>query len=451
MKVSDLQSGSGLRKQLGGTISLMILPLVLNAISLPVLAYIIRSLGASGYGSWSTASNLAGTLAFMTNLGLRMHFIRQVASEPETAQAALREQLGMRILLSVVAAAIAVTACALLHYPSLVLICTTIAGVGIVLATISTTFLDLLQARHKLQAYAFNNFVSGILLTASSVLVIWAGYGAIGLAISYLVGPIVAVVLGIYVVRRQICPVEVHLNLGRFWEVLKQSRVLTFQVLTSAAGSQIESLLTPKLVGIAQNGYFSAGIVLPSRLGVLADALSTSFYPVLSRKYQESIRSALRTSFIYLAISVLLCIPVAAIVSLLSNIISVILFPHNSEICRRVMDITIWILPIAAVSSAFGYTLNACRREKAEATCSLIVNACGIAISYMLILKYGLIGACASLLVRSSLGVIVRIPPFLQLVVHAWRSAEDSPEPELIAETEPEPAIEPLVSVPSQE
>ncbi|HEX5323826.1 MAG TPA: hypothetical protein VFW40_08580, partial [Capsulimonadaceae bacterium] len=64
MSSSIKQAVQGLRKHLSGAAYLIIQPLILNAISLPVLPYIIRSLGATGYGEWYTASTLIATITF---------------------------------------------------------------------------------------------------------------------------------------------------------------------------------------------------------------------------------------------------------------------------------------------------------------------------------------------------------------------------------------------------
>src|SRR3954470_5984995 len=88
------------RKTLLGAACLSLQPLALNALSVPVMAYIIRQLGPIGYGQWAVATSLLAVSAILTNLGLRGAFVRAVAAEPESAPAALAEQLGLRLLLA---------------------------------------------------------------------------------------------------------------------------------------------------------------------------------------------------------------------------------------------------------------------------------------------------------------------------------------------------------------
>lgn len=417
MSLINRQAVHGLRRHLSGAAYLIIQPLLLNAISLPVTAYIIRSLGAKGYGAWTTATTLAATVAFLTNLGLRMHFVRRVAQDHEVASEALSEQLGIRVLLATTAAVICVAACALLHYPGVVLGCALVSAFSLILSTIQTAFADLLQAMSRLKAMATINLIAGLLLTGASAVVARCGGGPVDIALSYVIGPMVGVLLGAWYVRSRICPFTVRWNLSRFGQILWQSRVLGLQLFAGAVGNQAEALLVPKIAGLAPNGYFNSGTLLPTRLSVVSDGLSTAFYPVMARNYKLGPSHLIRSCLMYLGASVGMCIPVALLVLAVAGPLSHLLFRHNAEICRQVMEITIWVLPINAIAAVMGYTLNACYREKTELKAGLTSSICGVIIAVLLTAKFGLLGACWSLVCRNTVSVLVRIPPFANLML----------------------------------
>ena len=72
-----------LRRSLVGAAFRSIQPLIINAIGVPAMAYIIRRLGAGGYGEWSVATSLIATVMVMTSLGLRGPFVRDVARDAD--------------------------------------------------------------------------------------------------------------------------------------------------------------------------------------------------------------------------------------------------------------------------------------------------------------------------------------------------------------------------------
>src|SRR5215218_2972047 len=112
-----------LKRSLIGGACLSLQPLVLNAISVPAMAYIIRGLGATAYGQWMVATALTSAMAILTSVGLRGAFVRQIAAAPENAQITLSHQLGLRLLLAACAAVTSTILAVALGYPSVVIAC----------------------------------------------------------------------------------------------------------------------------------------------------------------------------------------------------------------------------------------------------------------------------------------------------------------------------------------
>ena len=59
------------RKSITDAMWLTFQPLFLSAVGLPATAYIIRSMGALGYGQWAIGTTLVGTVSVLASLGLR--------------------------------------------------------------------------------------------------------------------------------------------------------------------------------------------------------------------------------------------------------------------------------------------------------------------------------------------------------------------------------------------
>src|SRR5579862_2860838 len=89
-------------------------PIIVNAIGIPVAAYIIRTLGPRDYGSWAVAVSWIGFTGIITNFGLRPAFVRYIAHNPDDAPRALGIQLSLRCVMAVGASVIAFGICAML-------------------------------------------------------------------------------------------------------------------------------------------------------------------------------------------------------------------------------------------------------------------------------------------------------------------------------------------------
>jgi PST family polysaccharide transporter len=397
-----------------GTLCLIIQPLLLNVIGIPATGYIIHQLGATGYGQWATATTLIATVTFLTNLGLRMYFIRSIAQDPASAQSGLAEQLGLRVLLGVLATAVAVGIAWLLHYPPVVIQCTIIAALGLILTCAASATTDLLQATQNLTDLAGVNLIAGLVLTAASVAVIAAKGGPAELSLAYLVGPLITLALSVRLVQRRCCKVGIHWNLRRSGSLLWQSRLMASQLGVSTVAAQAEALLIPKLVGINAYGFFSAGWLLPSRLGIIPDAVVTTFYPIFAQKQAEGPRAAAQEVARAALLVLGLCGAAAVGICVIAGPVAHILFPAQAALCRQVMQISVWWLPLQGLAGVMGYALNAAGRERDETRLSIISNVASIAVSAALILTFGLPGAAWATVCRGGMAVLIRLPCVLR-------------------------------------
>lgn len=398
---------------------------LLNAISVPVMAYIIRGLGAERYGQWSTAAVLVSVASVLTNLGLRGTFVRSVARDAGSSRLALAEQLGIRTMLSLIAALAVLAIVVVLRYPPIVLRCTAVGSLGILLGALTTTLADLLQGLHRMSVYAAANFIGGICLTGLSVAVIWFGGGPVALAAAYLAGPAVSGLILLIVVR-SLFPIGVSWSLRTGWEHLKHSRFFAAQQFINVVSANQESLLLPKIVGSSVFGLYSAGLLLASRLVIIPDALSAVFYPIIAESHARDPRAASDEAMRFLLLSLIVCMPLVVVVLFFSGPLAHVLFQTNWEVCQTVIRITIWSLPLIGVESVMGYALNAAGRDARQARYTLYAAVLSLLIAAVLVIRFGLIGACWSFLLRCSIKILCIVGLFVRTFspkLPVWRTA----------------------------
>lgn len=418
-----------------GAACISLQPMLLSAVMLPATAYVIRSLGPTAYGQWATATALIAVATVFTNLGLRGTFVRSIARDPASAGSAMAQQLGLRIGLAAASMALVLVACALLRYPKVVLLCTLVTSLGLVLTTVSTTASDLLQAMHRLPTVAVINLVAGLLLTGTSVAAAWLGGGAVGIAASYLVGPVVSTALLLWVVHRQFFPVRVKWDVRRFKALLWEARYLTTQLVVESGSRNAEALIVPWLVGPTMFGYFSAGALLANRLTTVPEGLCSAAYPAIVASHRRSPRAGLITFLKFLALVLAACIPAALAVTLVARPVSELLFPGKAAVAEQVMRITIWLLPVMGVQYMVGYALIAFDKDAENTKASLVGAAVSLVLTGLLVWKFGLIGACWSMVLRFAIHLVCLIPTtihtFKPLLARGGGGAGDAAVPQV--------------------
>lgn len=404
-------------------------PVLLSMVALPATAYVIRRLGATEYGQWMTATTIVSTVTFLTNLGLRGTFVRTVARHPEGAAEALADQLGIRITLSLLASVLGLSACLLLDYSRVVITCTAISCAGLVMASIFTTASDLLQGFHRFPTVAAVNMAAGLMLTAGSVSVVYFGGGPIGTAISYLIGPVISIVLFTIIVGRQHFPVRVRWNFSRFRVLLWQARFIGVQQLVSSANQNAEALLIPRMLGATQFGFFAAGTLLSTRLTAIPDGIGTAAYPIIARKHVISGRAAVISTMYFLGLVMVPCLVAAIGGTLLAGPVANLLFPGRAEVCESVMRITVWLLPLMGLQCVLSYALNAVHADAAQAKASVTGAILSVFIAVILVWRFGLVGASWSMVARYGMQLIVLTPCIYRTTKQLWneRPVEVSP------------------------
>ena len=412
---ADRKVGRRTLRRMFGPLIFAVQPIVMNVISIPVTAYIIRRLGPEDWGQWSTALGLIQIVSVLTSMGIRGHYVRTVAHEPAMAARLTAEQFGLRFLLAVMAGTLALfIATAIMHYPPVVIICTALAATGLVISCVATTGIDLFQASQRLTVIAAIGMAQGTTLTLASALAVWAGAGPIGLGVAYLTGPIVWLTISMAVIHTSYFPVRFHWNLRRFWVHLKAARYLAAQQIIASIGRNAEALMAPRMIGMTRYGLFAAGTMVSDRMTAIPDGLGSALYPIVSATHSQNPQQSTIEVASFLSLTLALCVPICIMSMFLAVPIAQILFPTDPQLCTTVIQITVWALPLVGTDFIMMFALNAAGRETSQARIVLLSNILTLATSTVLIFRFGLIGACVSWVVRHPVSIVLRLPNFLK-------------------------------------
>jgi O-antigen/teichoic acid export membrane protein len=282
------------RRRAAVDISAQLVGQILNlALGIGVTLVIVRTLGDTRFGEWSTIFALLQILGMFTNLGLQNIAIRFAAAEPELE----REWLGAAVTLT---AAITIPV-AILSVVAMELISTSaemrIAGL-LLSCTLLTSALSSLSAVFRLRV---QNHVPVAFTTANSVL--WGGAaiaigvlggGMIPLAIAFLAtSTIIQGTQGLYAMRTM--PVRVR-DSRRHWPVLARLGVAAgIATLLTVAYGRIDQVLVFELAPHRDEaGLYSAIYRILEQAGVAPAAVMTTLFPIISSIYSTDLQRVRR-------------------------------------------------------------------------------------------------------------------------------------------------------------
>lgn len=392
-------------------------PLIVNLIGLPAFAYVTHKLGPKGFGQVTAASAVVAIVGLWQGLGLRPLFVKRIAQHPEAAEEALSYQMGLRILLALGVGLLSqLVSFAWFGNQTVIQICVALSALALVITVVSGTLCDLLQGLQRLRAFATINFIAGIIVTACQVMAVWYGGGPIGFSAAFLAQPVTALIIAWYLLRRQAFPIRARFDLGRFRELLYDGRSIGGFQIAVGIRDRLESLLVPKMTGVASFGYFSAATMPINRLYIVPDGFMTAFYPAIAQEGKNNREEAAPTVIHLMVVSLVVCIPIAILLTFLAGPISLILFSkkQHPEICRDIMCLTAWMLPLRAFQLPMGSALQATGKHKEAANVGKYATLFSVLITILLIAGFGLMGASTAWVVRTGISAAFLLPLFLR-------------------------------------
>jgi O-antigen/teichoic acid export membrane protein len=207
--------------------------------------------------------------------------------------------------------------------------------------------------------------------------------------------------------------------LGLIWG----ARHIASQQFVWSASQHAESLMIPRLVGLTQFGFFSAGTLLSTRSSAIPEGLASAAYPAMVSARRRGVRACLRVFAGFTGLVLLTTTLGVIAVNLIAGPVAHLLFPGQAELSERVMRITIWLLPPMGLHFVMGYLLNALDQDALQAKVGFAGSVCSLLVTVVLVWKWGIMGACWSMVLRYPVFLLIETPALVR-TVRAMLSAE---------------------------
>jgi O-antigen/teichoic acid export membrane protein len=359
-------------------------PLLMNAISLFAIAYIARGLGKDDYGRFVYALSFITMFTPLTNLGLRMLTVRDIAVTRERADLPdfIGRMLVLRFSLALFGAALAIGVVSFLQQSPDTRHVVYLATCILLLQGLTTTVTDVFQAFETMRHVAHVQFVSGLLLTVLSVVAIFLGYGLIGLMASYVIGNFVGAALSLYYLRANYTAPRLSIDL-RFWkESLVKAAPFFFPTLISQTGRQLGVVLLGSTAGASAVGTYGAASTLMDKLNIIPDGVCTALFPTLAATFKTSQEEAAALYRRFFGYFLIIAIPIAVGTAILSRPLILLLYGARYQGTPIVLTILVWALFLSFFTQLQSWTSGAIHQERkvffvpiASTVCYLIAVA----------------------------------------------------------------------------
>jgi O-antigen/teichoic acid export membrane protein len=381
--------------------------LAIKLLSFSFSVLIVRSLGTQAYGQYAAVLAFGGLFVFLSDLGLSPYTVREVARWRDTPGGAERIRalygnvLLLRILLSLLAAALLVTTAWLTGRPIVMVIAIALGALGLIMYSVQGASEAMLSGFERLDLVAGVRVLYQIVFVFVGAALLWAGLGYYGL--------IFANLLGIALITRVCWKAARHQGLlpgvaaVREWPALLRASI-PFGLIgfTLGLSYKFDSVLLNLFRGDAETGYYNAAYNLVFSTVVLSNVINTSLYPSLARQAASAPQSLTPIYERALRYLLALALPIAVGACALADQIVPFLFTAAYTPAVPALQVVIWVVPLMFASEFLGYVVVIGGAERAAARAVIASTSFNVAINILVVPGYGFLGAAVMTVLTES-------------------------------------------------
>jgi O-antigen/teichoic acid export membrane protein len=259
--------------------------LLLSLASAPLL---LRHLGVVDFGGYVSVQSLVAIVGLIADAGLTVVAVREFSTRDAPGQRRLIENVAsLRALISIVGALGAVGFAVIAGYDSALVLGTSVAGVGLILAIGQQTYTVPLAAELRLGAITALELLRQALTVAGILLLIALSATVTAfLAVSVPVGVVVAVAT--FVVVRRTVSVKPRIDLSEWRYLLRQALPVAAASILAALFYRLAIILTSVLSTPEQTGYFGASLRVIEVIIPIPSLITSAAFPILSRAAEDA-------------------------------------------------------------------------------------------------------------------------------------------------------------------
>jgi len=361
---------------------------------------IARVVGAEDLGKYTFALAFTTLFAVLADIGLSQSLIRESAKKPEKEQSYFSAVLCTKILLGVATYGLVFLAINFMGYPAQTKAMVYIAGIVMLLDSLTLSFWALFRGRQILKYEAIGIFVNQILIIISGLTILYFKFSLVFLMIPFVFGSLWNFLFSATLIRK-ILKLKFSFRLDKKVFKFLFGIAVPFALIAifMRVYTYLDSVLLSSLAGDRALGYYSVAYKIPFALQVLPAAVGAAIFPAFS-EYYVSMRARLKDIFDK-AMAALLIIAVPMGFGLFSVAEKVIDRFYGAEYSPAILVLQILSFGLIFLFLGFplGALLNACDRQKLNAVLVGLTMCLNVVLNIILIPQFQYVGAAIAFLI----------------------------------------------------
>jgi len=372
--------------------------LVAKAASLVFFVDVARELGETGFGDFTLALSLTGTLILASGLGTDGLTAREVARDRSRIHSYLSNVVAVKGLTS--ALLLLVTfAIGTIEYSGDTRTAIYLVGAGVAIENVGRTWYALFQAYERMEFVSLSLSVQRIITAAAAVTALELGYGLVAVSLIYLAGSGLGLLVAVWSMRRFVVVPRLELDRSRFVPLLRAGLPIGVATLLFTILIRFDAVLLSFLKGgnNRQVGIYGAAFRLVEATMFISWSFGTAALPWLARHGGEAGDAQLVRGYeLGLKVITAVLMPMGLVFAVLADDIIDLLYGHQYESSAVPLQLLGALTVLYGINYFTATALTAHDRPGLFSRLFIVVIAVNVVSNLILIPPYGATGAAAS-------------------------------------------------------
>lgn len=367
--------------------------IVEKLITFVIVIMLARYLGVEDYGMYALALSFVGLFGHLFDGGLNLLLMREMSRQNIDRPQLLGHVfigkifLGLIILIAIILLAITLT------YPQVALWSIIIYGVSMFVLSFSNTFRSIFIALGRTEFEGALLILNRFMLLGGVIIFVFFNIRLPGVMFTHIIAVVVVVIVGFYLCTRFFFAPSWHIDYQNIKKLFKESMPFAIGAIMGEIFFNIDNVMLSKMVGMESVGYYNAAYKLSFSGMLFANTLTLVAYPYFSRRWPEDKDGVFRMFGGIFKMLVVLSFAFSLSATILSDHIITLVFGEQYKESAMLFNILVWSVPPLYLMHLTGRALEAIGKQRFTANTMLISVIINILLNFILILKYGAIGA----------------------------------------------------------
>jgi O-antigen/teichoic acid export membrane protein len=357
-----------------------------------LIVYIIKILGAEEFGKFSFSLAFASIFVVLSDFGIADITTREFSRDPKNEKE-YSTIFSSKILLSIGAFILMLIGSFLITPDLVIQKVIWILAIYILVSDFFFIIYAFLRARQKMEYEAGIKILRALITLTVGFFILYRCPSIGNISYGYLIANLIALTLVLLLVYFYIYKIKLSLDRTVLQKFFKFSWPLGLTAIFGAIFLNMDSVIMGYLGQIAENGWYGAARRIISFTIIPATLVLASFYPVLSKLFEESKEKLQKVWDYYMESMIILAIPIT--VGGLVFAQKIIDFIYGTDFNPSVLafKILIFTTGIGFICNPYMIILIVSNHQKKYLLVSLIAVIANIIANIILIPRYSLYGA----------------------------------------------------------